>query len=323
MKASDLSSGRPFAAAIGYLSRYRSTLERDATTAQRQPSVGLHKGAAATRQPAAEPQDAFARWAALQAWSSDATNRLDEQRDLAFWEHVADDYDAGALAYRVPAVLDRVRSLVPANASVLDVGAGTGLFALALASHASTVTALDYSPAMLAVLERKLLQQPAIANVRPILARWEDALVEPHDVVLAANALYRTVDLRLALAKMVAVARQRGIIIWSVGRQDAPQHTLRERVQPGHYRPGPDYVHVVEALFDLDIFAHVEIIQADDTQHYASDSEAAEGLLSWAPISADEHAAVARLLPHLLEPDGSGWRWRRRGRIAVIWWDHE
>ena len=46
------------------------------------------------------PQDPFERWAALQAWSTDTTNRLDEETDLAFWERVADDYDRGALATR-------------------------------------------------------------------------------------------------------------------------------------------------------------------------------------------------------------------------------
>jgi len=267
------------------------------------------------------PQDPFARWAALQAWSSDDTNRLGEAADLAFWERIADGYDDGALAVRVPTVLARVRSLVPSGSSLLDIGAGTGAFALPLAAVAGRVTALDYSPAMLGILERKLAQDPAITNVRSVLARWEDAAVEPHDVVLAANALYRAADLELALRKMIAAVRRRGIIVWSVGRQDAPQQVVREQVQPGRYRPGPDYVHVVEGLFTLDTFAHVDLIHVDDTQRYPTDAAAAEGLLSWRPILLEEQARVVQLLPHLLERDGDGWRWRRQGRIAVIWWD--
>jgi hypothetical protein len=175
------------------------------------------------------PQDAFARWAALPAWSADATNRLDEQDDLGFWERIAPAYDEGALRVRVPAV------------------------------------------------------------------------IEPHDVVLAANASHRTLDLRRALRKMIDPGRQRGIIVWSVGCQDAPQQGAREQIQPARYRPGPDYV--------------------DDTHCYLMDAAAAEGLRSWNPISVEDQLGVSRLLPHLLERDGHGWRWRRRGRIAVIWWD--
>jgi 2-polyprenyl-3-methyl-5-hydroxy-6-metoxy-1,4-benzoquinol methylase len=198
------------------------------------------------------PQDAFTRWVALQAWSNDATNRLDEAVDLAFWERAAEDYDATALASRVPSVLDRVRQLVPAGASLLEVGAGTGAFTLSLSDRAGRITALDYSPAMLRVLRRKLDTSARSAHVHVLEARWEDAEVEPHDVVLAANALYRLAEPRLALAKLVAAARSRGIVVWSVGRSMEPP-------LPG-YQPGPDYVHLVEALFALDVFAHVELI---------------------------------------------------------------
>lgn len=267
------------------------------------------------------PQDPFERWAALQAWSSDASNRLEAAADLAFWERVANDYDTGALAVRVPAVLERVRALVPPGATVLDVGAGTGAFALPLAEVATAVTALDYSPSMLAVLERKLRMPGAPTNIRLVCQRWEDAMVGPADVVLAANALYRSTDPRGALAKMIQVARRRGIIIWSVGRQDAPQQIVRDQVEPERYRPGPDYVHVVEGLFALDVFAQVELISTDDTQRYPTDDAAADGLLSWAPVLAEERRRVSELLPHLLERTEDGWVWRRRGRIAVIWWN--
>ena len=267
------------------------------------------------------PQDVFARWTALQRSSSDATNRLDEAADLAFWERVAGGYDAGALAVRVPAVLDRVTRLVPEGASLLEVGAGTGAFCRLLAARARTVTALDYSPAMLAVLRRKIAADPALAHVRTLQARWEDADVEPHDVVLAANALYRAADLEVALRKLVGAARRRGIVVWSVGRQDAPQALVREHAHAGRYRPGPDYVHALEGLFALDVFAHVELVEVDDTQRYADDAAAAAGLLSWAPITADEQARVAALLPAVLERDGAGWLWRRRGRVSIIWWD--
>jgi 2-polyprenyl-3-methyl-5-hydroxy-6-metoxy-1,4-benzoquinol methylase len=199
------------------------------------------------------PQDAFERWAALQACSNDATNRFDETADLAFWERSAEGYDAEALATRVPAILERVHQLVPASATVLDVGAGTGAFTLPLAKHAVRVTALDYSPAMLRVLRRKLQAAAAPDNVQVVLARWEDARIEAHDVVFAANALYRVADSRLALTKIVAAARRRGIVVWSVGRQPGSQ--------PVGYQPGPDYVHLVEGLFALDVFAHVELIE--------------------------------------------------------------
>jgi SAM-dependent methyltransferase len=197
-----------------------------------------------------KPQDAFTRWAALQAWSTDPTNRLDERTDLAFWARVAVDYDAEALAARVPALTRRVCALIPTGASVLEMGAGTGAFTLPVAARASVVTALDYSPAMLRVLRAKLTTETE-ARIQVVTGRWEDTPVTPHDVVLAANAWYRIADLRPALTKFVAAGRQRGIVLWSIGRRPGPR--------PADYRPGPDYLHLVDGLFELDIFATVEV----------------------------------------------------------------
>ncbi len=202
---------------------------------------------------AALPQDPFERWTALQLWSNDPTNRLDESTDLAFWERVAEDYDAHALAGRAPALLQRVLELIPAGASVLEVGAGTGAFTLPLAQRAARLTAVDYSPAMLRVLRRKREALADQASIEVVLTRWEDAGVAPHDVAVAANAFYRILDLRQALSLFVAAARQRGIVVWSIGRDPGRCDT--------DYRPGPDYVHLVDGLFALNVFAHVEILE--------------------------------------------------------------
>jgi len=207
-------------------------------------SLPVHDSPSAT----ALPQDPFARWTALQLWSNDPTNRLDESTALAFWERVADTYDVHALAVRAPALLKRVLDLVPSNASLLEVGAGTGAFTEPIARQAGRVTAIDYSPAMLRVLRRKLESD----SIEVVLSRWEDANVAPHDVSFAANAFYRILDLRPALTKFIAAARKRGIVVWSVGR-----------CPDGHdsdYRPGPDYVHLIDALFALNIFANIEIV---------------------------------------------------------------
>jgi SAM-dependent methyltransferase len=265
--------------------------------------------------------DPFERWTALQDASTDARNRLDEAVDLAFWSAVADDYDSGALAKRVPAVPRRVRELVPSGASLPQIARRVMRRAFAAVADRERVTALDHSAAMLRVLRAKLDTTPGSGNVTTVLSRWEDADVEPHDVVLAANALYRSRDLRCVLEKILRAARQRGIVVWSIGRQDAPQHLVRELVHPGRYQPGPDYVHVVDGLFALDVFAHVEIIEVDDTQVFASDEDAVDGLLSWQPITRDELSRGRALLPQVLERHRSGWIWRRTGRIAVIWWD--
>jgi cobaltochelatase CobN len=130
---------------------------------------------------------------------------------------------------------------------------GRTLYFQSLNSEPLVLALLDYVDAMLAVLRRKLAREPGLQHVTTLLARWEDADVQPHDVVLAANALYRAADLRLTLSKLVRSARVRGIVVWSVGR-DA-------RRPASGYRPGPDYIHLLDGLFALDVFANVQIVE--------------------------------------------------------------
>jgi hypothetical protein len=63
------------------------------------------------------------------------------------------------------------------------------------------------------------------------------------------------------------------------------------------------------------------MIEVDDTQHFESNEAAVDALLSWAPVTADEHTRTVALLPTTLVRNGTGWLWPRKGRIAVIWWD--
>jgi SAM-dependent methyltransferase len=79
----------------------------------------------------------------------------------------------GRLTDRTVAAIGRY---VPAPASVIDFGAGTGRLALPLAKAGYRVTAIDASPAMLAELRRKAAL--AHLEIRPLGGRLQDR----HDV---------------------------------------------------------------------------------------------------------------------------------------------
>src|SRR4051812_5964013 len=147
-------------------------------------------------------------WRLLQATSTDDSNRAASAVDRAFWERNAAGYHADCLALRVPAVVERVlRHIDPAD-SVLELGAGTGGFTLPVAQVAARVTALDHSPAMLRVLADNVAQAE-LRNVTWQVADFEVAELEPHDVILAANALYRVGDIHATLGRILAAARKR------------------------------------------------------------------------------------------------------------------
>jgi len=94
------------------------------------------------------PVDFAAAWAA--SIQQRPGIRLDPAEDRAFWQSNAAHYDerVGASS-TVDQTLALIRGLLRPDDTLLDVGAGTGRFALPLASSVKQVTTLDQSAVML------------------------------------------------------------------------------------------------------------------------------------------------------------------------------
>lgn len=176
----------------------------------------------------------------LQAWreavKSDPAARFDEMWDLAFWHEKAVGYDSSQPA--LPKTLDFLAMQVQSQWSLLDVGAGTGRLSLPLAGFVKQVTALDYSSDMLAVLESKLHQPDAPKNIKTQLLPFQHPQVSKHDVVLAAWALYRSLDLQADVLQLLSRAIKKLVVIDSDG-ESSPHEAWRRKQQnkpPKHRR---------------------------------------------------------------------------------------
>jgi len=104
---------------------------------------------------------------------------------------------------------------IGAASTVVDLGAGTGRFALAAASQVSRVVAVDVSSAMLAVL-RDRVARAGVANVECVQAgflSYEHA-GPPADAVFTRNALHQLPDFWkvLALDRIARLLRPGGVL---------------------------------------------------------------------------------------------------------------
>jgi len=97
--------------------------------------------------------------------------------------------------------------LVKPNDTVLDVGSGPGRYALPLANIGRQVTAVEPSAAMREQLELVLSKREA-PNITVVPTTWEDARIEPHDVVVCANVLYPIAHAVPFIRKLDAHARR-------------------------------------------------------------------------------------------------------------------
>jgi MFS family permease len=141
---------------------------------------------------------------------------LDELRGE--YERIASAYDdelIGGMGYRSPAaVAGAARRLLPADARILDVGAGTGLLGVALADAGfASLDGLDLSPAMLAEAERK----GVYGELREgRLGEELDYETGAYDGVVAAGVLTAGHAPATCLDELVRITRPGGHVIFTL-----------------------------------------------------------------------------------------------------------
>ena len=237
-----------------------------------------------------------------------------DERAPSFASHAAD-----------PGYAEQILSLVepPRSFSVLDVGSGPGTLAVPFSRRVARVTALDFSPAMLALL-RARCRAEGIANVTAVLGSWEDDWDElgipVHDLAIASRSL-AVDDLGGALAKLDARAGRVACLCTSVG--DGPRDRRVFEAVGRPFQPGPDYLNVYGHLRGMGICADVAVIGREEWRVYASPQEAAASMAGMLRgITAAEQARLLSFLEDRLTSCPGGLRLPepRLIRWAVIWW---
>lgn len=207
-------------------------------------------------------------------WSKAVTNassrkgwNLFSNHDFAHW------YDIQLEHSNYPgALLEIIKSRLSKETSLLDIGAGTGAFAVPMARVVNKVTAVEPSLAMAKILLGKMNGQ---GNIHVVNQCWEDIKADEmgsHDMVLAVNSLYRITDIVSALKKMIALSRKHLFIIMSCKSSfyNDIWHAFKEEA----YRGPPSFLHLYNVLCQLHIFANIEMVKTKYNHVYADMDQA-------------------------------------------------
>lgn len=210
--------------------------------------------------------------------------------------------------------------------SVLDVGCGSGTLALPLAGQVQSVTAMDFSEAMLEQLAVRREEQ-GLSNIRTLHGGWEDdweALgVGVHDVAIASRSLIVN-DLEAALRKLDQAARVGVFLTAPAGHGPSDRRALEAVGRPS--RKGPDYIYVYNLLHQMGILANITLIKAEDGRPFASPEEALDFYRTLIDcLTTEEDQRLQEYLHRELVPRAGRWYLPHRDAIrwALIWWRKE
>ena len=262
------------------------------------------------------------------------TGRLDEMSRLApqlgsvsgsYWEGRADRYDANARSVEDvhEPFLRTLRQATRPEDTAIDAGAGTGRFALPLAAEIAQVTAVDPSPAMLAVLEREA-RRAGTANVSTVCASWEEAEVDEADVAFSAFVLPLVADAPAFVRKLQGAARRQVLLYLGAYAGDSVLDPLWRHFHGAPRAPGAGYLDALAVLEELGIEPAVKVVEVPIRKRFATVEDAVEhyreGLLL------EDTGEVRRELEGLLR----NWLLGRRGAFrsplrsmpaAILAWD--
>jgi cyclopropane fatty-acyl-phospholipid synthase-like methyltransferase len=183
--------------------------------------------------------------------------------------------------------------------TVLDVGGGAGRFALPLALRCRHVTVVEPSPSMGESL-RQVAAEAQIDNVSLAAKRWEEAEVEPADVILAAHVIYMIEDIRAFVAKMVAHARQKVLLLMFMRPPLARYAPFWRWVHGEDKHELPGAGEFLQVLWEMDIYPDLEMFEPRRSRAFKDWQTALETLRRRIHVRPDT-AEDARLLRGMRE----------------------
>jgi 2-polyprenyl-3-methyl-5-hydroxy-6-metoxy-1,4-benzoquinol methylase len=217
---------------------------------------------------------------------------------------------------------DFILSRIEPDATVLDIGAGTGDWSILLSRRAKHVTAIEPSNAMIDVMKESLASGK-ITNVRIVQGSWPDVTVEPHDYSLCSHAMYGYPDLAEFVQRMAACTRRMCFMLLRAAslnsiRAEAAQHIWDQPLD------SPNFTIAYNVLLQNGIFANVLMENTGFWKPRTSSSreEALESLRHYLGLneSSGHEEYLRELLQRRLRWEDGKYVWPPDVRSALVYW---
>lgn len=190
----------------------------------------------------------------------DAAYAAIDRSSADFWSRRADRFHRATrdTAEQDPLFRHAQAAITPESV-VMDVGAGTGRFALALAPLVRQVIAVEPNERMRGILQSGA-DAAGLHNVRLVGSTWEDAPADlAADVSLCSHVLYPIRAADDFVRKLHRATRERCLLTMRALHPDAITSPLWQHFHGEPRYSSPSYVDAVALLAEMGIFADVYV----------------------------------------------------------------
>jgi ubiquinone/menaquinone biosynthesis C-methylase UbiE len=220
--------------------------------------------------------------------------------------------------------VERLAEMISPEDTVLDVGAGAGRLAVPIADHCAHVTAVEPSEAM---RERMASTVEAwqVGNVDIVASRWEEADVDPHNLVVCAHVVYTVTEIESFIRKLSKHARKKVALISFERPATATYHPLWSHVHDEQRIELPSLAQIEKLLSEMSINFEKTMLQEWISRSFGSREQAlaeCEARLFVEPGSEKSRRLSTVLDEDLVEVEG-GFRlqWAEPHRPLIISWN--
>jgi len=243
--------------------------------------------------------------------------------DLEFWEKRSSAFAEHTGKTRYPNEFLKLMSLAP-DYTVLDMGCGGGALAVPLAAKVKKVTAVDFSPNMLAIIGN-ICRERNITNIETILGEWDSDWatlgIGKYDIAIASRSL-RAENSVPYIQKLINAARRQVFV--SAPEGNGPLDTKLLEFAGRKIPVKADYRQFMNVLKSMGIRHDLSFIEENHTNRWRTLDEAVEGQ-KWMFFGAtpqEEEKIKLYLERNLTQEDGMfQLTYERTCRWAVMSWN--